>query len=103
MIPERNRLTCQPAAEIGAEMDAIWRETVEPRTGLASCEDLRAALAGIGGGKVIIARGFGTLFFASAVAALLAAGLLIGYLRRANRQPAVTMVPASVVPDEATL
>lgn len=31
--------------EIGAEMDAIWRETVEPRTGLASYQDLRAALA----------------------------------------------------------
>lgn len=32
-------------AEIGAEMDAIWRETVEPRTGLASYQALRAALA----------------------------------------------------------
>ena len=32
-------------AEIGAEMDAIWREIVEPRTGLASYQDLRAALA----------------------------------------------------------
>jgi hypothetical protein len=32
-------------AEIGAEMDAIWRETVEPRTGLASYQDLRMALA----------------------------------------------------------
>jgi hypothetical protein len=31
-------------AEIGAEMDAIWRETVEPRTGLASYQALRAAL-----------------------------------------------------------
>ena len=31
--------------EIGAEMDAIWRETVEPRTGLASYQALRAALA----------------------------------------------------------
>lgn len=32
-------------AEIGAEMDVIWRETVEPRTGLASYQALRAALA----------------------------------------------------------
>ena len=32
-------------AEIGAEMDAIWRETVEPRTGLSSYQALRAALA----------------------------------------------------------
>jgi hypothetical protein len=31
--------------EIGAEMDAIWRETVEPKTGLASYQDLRMALA----------------------------------------------------------
>jgi hypothetical protein len=31
-------------AEIGAEMDAIWRETVERRTGLASYQALRAAL-----------------------------------------------------------
>jgi hypothetical protein len=35
----------QLPAEIGAEMDAIWRETVEPRTGLASYQALRAALA----------------------------------------------------------
>jgi hypothetical protein len=34
----------QLPAEIGAEMDAIWRETVEPRTGLASYQALRAAL-----------------------------------------------------------
>jgi len=33
-----------PAA-IGKEMDAIWREVVEPRTGLASYQALRAALA----------------------------------------------------------
>ena len=32
-------------AEIGAEMDAIWRDVVEPRTGLASYQDLRVALA----------------------------------------------------------
>jgi hypothetical protein len=32
-------------AEIGAKMDAIWRKTVEPRTGLASYQALRAALA----------------------------------------------------------
>lgn len=32
-------------AEIGAEMDAIWRETVQPRTGLASYQALRTALA----------------------------------------------------------
>ena len=31
--------------DIWAEMDAIWRETVEPRTGLASYQALRAALA----------------------------------------------------------
>ncbi|RIK36562.1 MAG: sulfotransferase [Chloroflexi bacterium] len=32
-------------AEISAEMDAIWRETVEARTGLSSYQALRAALA----------------------------------------------------------
>jgi hypothetical protein len=32
-------------AGIGAEMDAIWREAVEPRTGLSSYQALRAALA----------------------------------------------------------
>jgi hypothetical protein len=32
-------------SEIGEEMDAIWREVVEPRTGLASYQALRAALA----------------------------------------------------------
>jgi hypothetical protein len=31
--------------DIGAEMDTIWRETVEPRTGLSSYQALRAALA----------------------------------------------------------
>jgi hypothetical protein len=31
--------------EIAAEMDAIWRETVEPRTGLASYQALGEALA----------------------------------------------------------
>lgn len=31
--------------EIGAEMDVIWRETGEPRTGLASYQALRAALS----------------------------------------------------------
>jgi hypothetical protein len=31
--------------EVSAEMDAIWQETVEPRTGLASCQALREALA----------------------------------------------------------
>lgn len=31
--------------EIGAEMDALWREIVEPRTGLASYRALQAALA----------------------------------------------------------
>lgn len=30
---------------IGAEMDAIWREVVEPRTGLASYRALQTALA----------------------------------------------------------
>jgi hypothetical protein len=34
----------QLPAEIGAEMDSIWRETVEPRTGLASYQALRTAL-----------------------------------------------------------
>ena len=32
-------------SEIGAEIDALWRETVEPRTGLASYDALLAALA----------------------------------------------------------
>jgi hypothetical protein len=32
-------------AEIGAEMDAIWQEAVEPKTGLSSYQALRAALA----------------------------------------------------------
>jgi hypothetical protein len=32
-------------AEIGAEMDAIWQETVTPQTGLASYEDLGEAVA----------------------------------------------------------
>jgi hypothetical protein len=34
-----------PPAEIGAEMDAIWQETVEPRTGLAAYQALTEALA----------------------------------------------------------
>lgn len=32
-------------AEIGAEMDAIWRQVVEARTGLASYRALQTALA----------------------------------------------------------
>jgi hypothetical protein len=31
-------------ADIGAEMDAIWREVVEARVGLSSYQALRAAL-----------------------------------------------------------
>lgn len=31
-------------SEIGAEIDAIWRKTVQPRTGLASYQALQAAL-----------------------------------------------------------
>jgi hypothetical protein len=42
---------------------------------------------GIGGGMLIKSSGFGPLYGAGAVAALLAAGLLVGYLRRYNPAP----------------
>jgi hypothetical protein len=45
------------------------------------------AIAGIGGGALIQASGFTMLYLACALAALLAAGLLYGYLRLVDGQP----------------
>jgi hypothetical protein len=45
------------------------------------------AIAGIGGGALIQASGFTMLYLACALAALLAAGLLYGYLRLVGGQP----------------
>lgn len=61
------------------------------------------ALGGIGGGALIKTSGFGALYFAGAVAMLLAAGLLAGYLRRAATRPPLVLEPAPVLIDEALL
>jgi hypothetical protein len=58
------------------------------------------SLAGIGGGALIKTSGFGALYFAGAVAALLAAGLLIGYLRWASTRPRAILEPAPELAEE---
>jgi hypothetical protein len=74
IVLPRWRTTCQAVAMIGLALG--W------------------ALAGIAGGALIKTRGFGALYFAGAAAALLAAGLLIGYLRRASAQRRATLEAA---------
>jgi predicted MFS family arabinose efflux permease len=62
------------------------------------------SLAGIGGGTLIKTNGFGALYFAGAMAMLLAAGLLIGYLRRASTRPrAVLEVAPQLAEDTPAL
>jgi predicted MFS family arabinose efflux permease len=72
-----------------------WRTTIQGAViiGLA----LGWATAGVVGGYVIEAIGFGALFLASAVSAMLSAVLLVGFLRR-RRGPAP---PEWVVQSEA--
>jgi hypothetical protein len=93
----------------GTTRDMFGQELVLPRwrttsqgvaiVGLA----LGWALAGIGGGALIKMSGFGALYFAGAVATLLAAGLLAGYLRRAAVRPPLVLAPAPVLPEEPSL
>lgn len=90
----------------GTARDMFGQEIVLPRwrttsqgvamIGLA----LGWALAGIVGGALIKTSGFGALYFAGAVAALLAAGLLIEYLRRASTRPRATLPAASELAEE---
>jgi hypothetical protein len=58
------------------------------------------SLAGIGGGALIKTSGFGALYFASTLAALSAAGLLVGYLRWADARQPVVLEPAPMLPEE---
>jgi hypothetical protein len=60
------------------------------------------SLAGIGGGALIKTSGFGALHFAGAVAMLLAAGLLVAYLRRARTRSRATLEPAPELAEEAS-
>jgi len=61
------------------------------------------ALAGIGGGALIQASGFATLYFVCALSALLAAGLLFGYLRVGGTQTAATVVAATPAAEETPI
>ncbi len=75
-----------------------WRTTSQGVAviGLA----LGFSASGIGGGMLIKTSGFGTLYLAGALAALLAGVLLVGYLRWvASRQPS-TVEPVPAVPGE---
>jgi hypothetical protein len=93
----------------GTTRDMFGQELVLPRwrtssqgvamVGLA----LGWALAGIGGGALIKMSGFGALYFTGAVATLLAAGLLAGYLRRAAVRPPLVLEPARLLPEEPSL
>ena len=77
---------------IGTTRDLFGQELVIPRwrtssQGVAMIGmALGWAAAGVVGGALIDAVGFGALFFAGSLASLLAAGLLFGYLRRAARR-----------------
>jgi MFS family permease len=77
----------------GTSRDMLGQELVIPRwrtssQGVAMIGmALGWATAGIVGGTLIEAAGFGALFLAGAVAAVLATILLFGYLRRAGKAP----------------
>jgi MFS family permease len=81
----------------GASRDMLGQELVVPRWRTSSQGvaiigmALGWAAAGVFGGALIERAGFGALFLTGAAAAVLAAGLLLGYLRRASR-PAVEPV-----------
>ena len=61
------------------------------------------ALAGIGGGALIQASGFATLYFVCALAALLAAGLLYGYLRVVGTRPLATVEVTTLAVEETPI
>lgn len=61
------------------------------------------ALAGIGGGALIQARGFAALYFACALCTLLAAGLLYGYLRTVGGRPVATSTVAASAAEETLI
>jgi predicted MFS family arabinose efflux permease len=58
------------------------------------------SLAGIGGGALIKTSGFDALYVAGALTSLLAAGLLLGYLRRASTRQRATLGPAPELAEE---
>jgi hypothetical protein len=91
----------------GTTRDMFGQELVPPRWGTSSQGvvvvglALGWSLAGIVGGALIKVSGFTALYCAGALAALLAAGLLAGYLRWARTRPAVALEPASLLSEEA--
>jgi hypothetical protein len=94
---------------IGPVRDMFGQEIVTSRwrtisqsaatTGMA----LGWAAAGIVGGALIKASGFSTLYFAGALAALLAAGLVAGYVRWTSKRPATALELAPLLSNEAEL
>lgn len=102
---------------LGTSRDPFGQELVIPRwrtssQGVAMIGmSLGWAAAGVIGGVLIEAAGFSTLFFAGAVAAFLAAGLLLGYLRRAGTRsageeataPALAEAEPAIVMAESTI
>lgn len=93
----------------GTTRDMFGQEIVIPRWRTSSQGAavigmaLGWALGGIGGGALIKVSGFGALYMTGALATLLAAGLLAGYLRWAAGQPTLALDAAPVLSEEASL
>lgn len=79
-------------------VSAPWRTTSQSAAtiGLA----LGWAAAGLAGGMLIKASGFGALYFTGALAALLGVGLLVAYLRWPIARPPVLEQSTPVMPEE---
>jgi hypothetical protein len=91
------------ATIMGTTRDLWGQELVTPRwrTSIAGVAILGLALgwstAGLAGGYLIETRGYGALYLAGAASALLAAGLLAGYLRT-RRLPAPAQAMERALP-----
>jgi MFS family permease len=96
-------LAVQTLAETGRNLfgqelvPPAWRTLSQAAAMLGQASGLAAAA--IGGGLLVETLGFGPLFAAGALSVLLAAGLLLGYLRTAPAHPALPAETPLPVPE----
>lgn len=82
-------------------VSARWRTSVQSIAVVGGA--LGWALAAIGGGALIQASGFATLYFAGSLCAVLAAGLVFGYLRVVGGRPVATADVTTLAAEETPI